>query len=74
MAAHYAVTPPKGELIVLLGPAEVQAVAFDDVALTALLQPALQQHSLRDAVISVATQTGVARDRVYQLALHLRRT
>ncbi len=73
LAAHYAVTPPKGELIVLLGPATVQAAAFDDVALTALLQPALQLHSLRDAVISVAAQTGVARDRIYQLALRLRR-
>ncbi len=75
LAAHYAATPPKGELVVLLAPAAPpEAPLNDDAALTALLQPALRQHSLRDAVAAVTAQSGAPRDRVYQLALRLKET
>lgn len=72
LVAHYAAAPPKGELVVLLAPAAAPVLVADDAALTALLQPALRQHSLRDAVAAVAAQTGAPRDRVYQLALRLK--
>lgn len=74
LGAHYAAAPPKGELVVLLAPAEAPALAVDDATLTTLLQPALQQHSLRDAVAAVTVQSGAPRDRVYQLALRLKET
>ena len=61
--------PPKGELVVTVGPPEaVEAPAAD---LDEQLRAALAAHSLRDAVAAVAAATGLPRRAVYRRALAL---
>lgn len=71
LAAHYdGAGPPKGEVVVVIGPpaptAETGAVDLDDH-----LRTALGQGSLRDAVEVVSTATGRPRKEVYRRALAL---
>jgi 16S rRNA (cytidine1402-2'-O)-methyltransferase len=70
LAAHYAaIDPPKGEIVILIGPpaaAEASDAAIDDA-----LRVALAQASLRDAVADVAAALGAPRRRVYARALAL---
>lgn len=68
LAAHYASAgPPKGEIVVLVGPPVAVAEEASDV--DALLRAALRQLSLRDAVAEVANATGLPRGEVYRRAL-----
>lgn len=61
----------KGEIVILVGAAgEAQA---DDDAILQALEPALAVGSVRDAVGAVATRLGVARSRVYDLAIAWRK-
>jgi len=71
LAAHYRdAGPPKGELVVTVGPpAAVEAPAAAD--LDEQLRAALAAHSLRDAVAAVAAATGLPRRAVYRRALAL---
>jgi 16S rRNA (cytidine1402-2'-O)-methyltransferase len=71
LAAHYRdAGPPKGELVVTVGPpAAVEAPAAAD--LDEQLRAALAAHSLRDAVAAVAGATGLPRRAVYRRALAL---
>ncbi len=69
LAAHYATAgPPKGEIVVAVGPpaAEASAEAFD---LDAALAGALAAMSLRDAVDAVAAASGRPRREIYARAL-----
>ncbi|WP_299391667.1 16S rRNA (cytidine(1402)-2'-O)-methyltransferase [Pelagibius sp.] len=71
LAAHYAEAgPPRGEIVVVIGPPEdaAGAEAFD---LDAALRDALQRTSLRDAAASVAAASGLPKRRVYARALEL---
>ena len=72
LAAHYrAEGPPKGEVVVVVGPPEKRAVtpeAIDD-----LLRDALASQSVRDAAAAVAAATGAPRRTVYARALELAR-
>jgi 16S rRNA (cytidine1402-2'-O)-methyltransferase len=71
LAAHYAdAGPPKGELVVVVGPprADATPVSIDD-----LLRDALTHQSLRDAADAVAKATGRPRREVYARALELAR-
>jgi 16S rRNA (cytidine1402-2'-O)-methyltransferase len=70
LAAQYrADGPPKGEIAIVVGPAEREAPQADD--LDRLLAAALEQASLRDAATRVATETGLPRREVYARALAL---
>lgn len=71
LADHYAAHPPKGEIVVLVGP-PLAPVADDVATLQAKLRQAMQTQSLRDAVAAVASSSGQPRDSVYRLALALR--
>ncbi|MCC5971841.1 MAG: 16S rRNA (cytidine(1402)-2'-O)-methyltransferase [Pararhodobacter sp.] len=61
----------KGEIVILVDRARNPVTDDDD--LEAVLRTALTRHSLREAVDMVATARGIARRRVYQLALNLER-
>jgi 16S rRNA (cytidine1402-2'-O)-methyltransferase len=71
LAAHYRdAGPPKGEVVVIVGPARDDAAP---VSLDALLSDALAHQSLRDAADAVAKATGRPRREVYARALALTR-
>jgi 16S rRNA (cytidine1402-2'-O)-methyltransferase len=61
--------PPKGEVTVVVGPAEAGASPALD--LDQALRAALQHQSVRDAAATVAAATGLARRQVYARALAL---
>jgi 16S rRNA (cytidine1402-2'-O)-methyltransferase len=70
LAAHYAESgPPKGEIVVVVGPPEPGRPAAEDADLDAALDAAMAQMSLRDAVDAVAAATGRKRREVYARAL-----
>lgn len=70
LARRYAETgPPKGEIVIAVGPPEPPAVAASD--LDEQLRGALQRMSLRDASNAVAEATGLSRRIVYTRALEL---
>jgi len=70
LAAHYRSTgPPKGEIVVVVGPPDGAASEAGD--LDEQLAAALERASLRDAAAMVATATGLPRREVYARALAL---
>lgn len=72
LAAAYAETgPPKGEIMIVVGPPPADA-ALDQDAIDGLLRAALEQGSVKDAAADVAAQTGLARRDLYARALDLR--
>jgi 16S rRNA (cytidine1402-2'-O)-methyltransferase len=73
LAEHYvSAGPPKGEVVVVIGPPDPGAEGAPDAeALDAQLRAALGRASLRDAVAAVAEATGLPRKRVYARALEL---
>ena len=73
LAEHYAAAgPPKGEVVVVIGPPDPNAGAAPDAeALDGQLRAALSHDSLRDAVAAVAEATGLPRKQVYARALEL---
>lgn len=75
LAAAYAEEPPpRGEVVVLLGPRPAAAQRQQaEASLDQRLRDALEQASLRDAVDRVVAETGLARRRVYARALELER-
>ncbi len=71
LAAHYAEAgPPKGEVVVLVGP-PAAAAPTDGDALDRLLQAARRELSLRDAVAAVTEASGLPKRQVYARALEL---
>jgi 16S rRNA (cytidine1402-2'-O)-methyltransferase len=73
LAAHYtAAGPPKGEVVLVIGPPLADAEpAGDD--LDRMLRQALQTMSIRDAAASVASASGLPRRQIYARALELGR-
>ena len=73
LAAHYAAAgPPKGEAVIVVGPAGSESEpAVDEQALDARLRQALEQMSVREAAGTVAAETGLRRKHVYSRALVL---
>jgi len=70
LAGQYATETPKGEIVVVVGPAPERALDGDMLIET--LTAALREHSsLKDAVAFVAEMTGLPRKQVYQQALAL---
>ena len=71
LAEHYReVGPPRGEVIVVVGPPE-PAAKTADLRVDERLRALLPRESVRDAVAQVAGQTGLARRLVYERALIL---
>lgn len=70
LAAHYAEAgPPRGEVVLLVGPPGDESEEQPD--LDALLGKALAELSLRDAVAAVTGATGLPKRQVYARALEL---
>lgn len=63
---------PRGEIVLLVGPAPADEAGMDDeAALDARLRAALAAHSVKDAAAIVSGETGLPRRRVYARALQL---
>ncbi len=73
LAEYYHAHPPKGEIVMIVGPAEEKPPATEDEndRIDTLLREALKSNSLRDAVASVTKTTGKPRGEVYARALKL---
>ncbi len=75
-AAYAAADPPKGEIVIVVGPPETTADAGEAQLAAANLErdlaSALATMSLRDAVAAVAASSGRKRGEVYALALRLK--
>jgi 16S rRNA (cytidine1402-2'-O)-methyltransferase len=70
LIAHYEEAgPPKGEIVIVVGPPEEAAVSADDV--DTLLRRALASMSVKDAAATVAAATGTPKRAVYARALEL---
>jgi 16S rRNA (cytidine1402-2'-O)-methyltransferase len=69
LAAHYAAHAARGEITVVIGPAEDEPASAE--GLEAALVAALGQMSLKDAVNAVSAATGLARKLVYSAALEI---
>lgn len=69
LAAFYADTSVKGEIVVLIDRGRLQTVSQSDVRQE--LASALKAHSMRDAVDMVAKANQLPRRQVYQMALEL---
>jgi 16S rRNA (cytidine1402-2'-O)-methyltransferase len=70
LARHYTHESPRGEIVLVVGPAA--APPLDDAALDERLRAALETASLRDAADAVAAAFGIPRKRAYERALALR--
>ena len=71
LAAHFgAESPPKGEIVVLVGPPDA-AAPIGEEELDRLLHGALESLSVKDAAAAVSAQTGAPRRQVYARALTL---
>jgi 16S rRNA (cytidine1402-2'-O)-methyltransferase len=72
LARHYAEAgPPKGEVVLVIGP-PAAAEAAPDADLDAALRLALRHMGTRDAAELVALASGRPRRRLYERALDLR--
>ncbi len=72
LAAHYADTPPRGEIVLLIGP-PAQAQAPDEALIDAALETALATMRVKDAADAVAASLSVPRRLVYQRAIALKK-
>lgn len=71
LAAHYEEAgPPKGEIVIVVGPPEKRA-ALCTHEVDAMLENALARATLKDAVAEVVAMTGLPRRDVYARALEL---
>ncbi|MFM2301886.1 MAG: rRNA ((1402)-2-O)-methyltransferase [Pseudomonadota bacterium] len=70
LIAHYAAHPPKGEIVLLVGPPGEQAVSAIDA--DALLVAALKTQKASQAAAEVARATGLDRKALYARALELK--
>ena len=73
LAAHYAEKTVKGEIVLVIGPADQARPALSQDEIDALLAEALGRGSVRDAADRVATETSLSRRVLYQRALALER-
>lgn len=63
--------PPKGEIVLLIGPPTANARALSEADFDARIEAALALHSVKDAASVVAGETGQPRRLVYARALQL---
>jgi 16S rRNA (cytidine1402-2'-O)-methyltransferase len=62
--------PPKGEIVILIGPPTVTEPGADEI--DTLLARLLENHPLKEAAALAATATGMPKRDLYQRALELR--
>lgn len=75
LAEHYREAgAPKGEAVVIIGPPEGAAAIVSDAELDARLLALLARHSLRDAAVELAAETGIGRRTIYERGLALQRS
>ena len=75
LAAYYRRSgPPKGEVVVVIGPPEAGADQVVAEALDIRLRAAMKTASLRDAAAAVAGATGLPKRRIYARALELQQS
>lgn len=72
LAARYADTVPKGEIVIVVGPA-LEAKAVSDADLDLLLEEAMVDLSPSRAAAEIAQRLGIPRKRAYARALELSR-
>lgn len=70
LIAHYEANPPRGEIVLLVGPPVARAL--DEVDVDALLLAALQTEKASQAAAQVAKATGLDRKGLYARALELK--
>ncbi len=70
LLAHYGDHPPKGEIVLLIGPP--QAVPASEEAIDALLREALATMKTSQAAAHVARATGTDRKKLYARAMEMR--
>jgi 16S rRNA (cytidine1402-2'-O)-methyltransferase len=63
--------PPKGEIVLLVGPPNAEAAGLLQGNLDDLIGKALETHSVKDAAAVVSAETGQPRRKVYARALEL---
>ena len=72
LAADLQAKPPmKGEVVIVVAGRNIEDTLIDDDALAAMLRAEMDGQRLRDAVAAVVVATGVAKNRVYKLALEI---
>lgn len=69
LAAYYDSNPARGEIVVVIGPAESEQTSAE--SLDDALRVALGHMSVKDAAAAVATATGLPKKQVYKRALDL---
>ncbi len=68
---YAALTPPRGEIVIVVAPPDAQASEMNADDLDALLRRALERVSVKEAVGEVAAASGHSRRAIYQRALAL---
>ena len=68
LAMHYAANPAKGEIVIVVGPADTES-ASTALDIDGLLRQSLRGNSVRDAVALVSGATGTRKSEVYARAL-----
>lgn len=63
--------PMKGEVVIVVAGRNIEDTLIDDDALAAMLRAEMDGQRLRDAVAAVVAATGIAKNRVYKLALEI---
>jgi 16S rRNA (cytidine1402-2'-O)-methyltransferase len=72
LAAQCEVDPPRGEIVIVVGPPQVAGAAtLDETALDAKITAALATSGVRDAADRIAAEQGLPRRQVYARALAL---
>ena len=71
LATHYAETPARGEITIVVGPPPAEVT--DTAELETLLLAALARTTLKEAVAEVSATTGLQRKQVYASALALKK-
>ena len=72
LAADLQAKPPmKGEVVIVVAGRNIEDTLIDDDVLAAMLRAEMDGQRLRDAVAAVVAATGVAKNRVYKLALEI---
>ncbi len=64
----------KGEIVIVVGPADKDAAILSDEALAKELSIELQESSLRDAVAAICAKFDLPRSKVYNLAVAVKKT
>ena len=72
LAADLQAKPPmKGEVVIVVAGRNIEDTLIDGDALAAMLRAEMDGQRLRDAVAAVVAATGIAKNRVYKLALEI---